>query len=97
MSLNVGSTTLARRGRRLLRGNPQPPTLSAYIGRDETAVRGVAIFPLTWQGDPAGKSRKVQIGEAKKELRTALELAPNDADAQNALTMLERTHEEPVN
>jgi hypothetical protein len=29
-------------------------------------------------------------------LRTALQLEPNDADAQNALAMLERTHEEQV-
>ena len=36
------------------------------------------------------------IGEAKKELRTALQLAPNDTDAQNALAMLERAHEEQV-
>ncbi len=42
-------------------------------------------------------TRTGNIGEAKKELRTALQLAPNDADAQNALTMLERAHEEPVN
>jgi tetratricopeptide (TPR) repeat protein len=41
--------------------------------------------------------RTGNIGEAKKELRTALQLAPNDADAQSALTMLERAHEEPVN
>ena len=40
--------------------------------------------------------RTGNIGEAKKELRTALELAPNDADAQNALAMLERAHEEQV-
>ncbi|MGA8216267.1 MAG: tetratricopeptide repeat protein [Candidatus Sulfotelmatobacter sp.] len=38
--------------------------------------------------------RTGNIGEAKKELRTALQLAPNDADAQNALAMLERAHEE---
>jgi tetratricopeptide (TPR) repeat protein len=37
--------------------------------------------------------RTGNIGEAKKELRTALELAPNDADAQNALAMLERAPE----
>jgi tetratricopeptide (TPR) repeat protein len=40
--------------------------------------------------------RTGNIGEAKKELRTALELAPNDTDAQNALAMLERAHEEQV-
>ncbi|MGA8617291.1 MAG: tetratricopeptide repeat protein [Candidatus Sulfotelmatobacter sp.] len=40
--------------------------------------------------------RTGNIGEAKKELRTALELAPNDADAQNALAMLERGHEEQM-
>jgi tetratricopeptide (TPR) repeat protein len=40
--------------------------------------------------------RTGNIGEAKKELRTALELAPNDADAQNALAMLERAHDDPV-
>jgi len=38
--------------------------------------------------------RTGNIGEAKKELRTALQLAPNDADAQNALAVLERAHEE---
>jgi len=40
--------------------------------------------------------RTGNIGEAKKELRTALQLAPNDSDAQNALAMLERAHEEQV-
>lgn len=40
--------------------------------------------------------RTGNIGEAKKELRTALQLAPNDADAQNALAMLEGGHEELV-
>ncbi|MGA8438242.1 MAG: tetratricopeptide repeat protein [Candidatus Sulfotelmatobacter sp.] len=40
--------------------------------------------------------RTGNIGEAKKELRTALQLTPNDADAQNALAMLERAHEEQV-
>jgi tetratricopeptide (TPR) repeat protein len=40
--------------------------------------------------------RTGNIAEAKKELRIALELAPNDADAQNALAMLERAHEERV-
>jgi len=40
--------------------------------------------------------RTGNIGEAKKELRTALQLEPNDADAQNALAMLERAHEEQV-
>jgi tetratricopeptide (TPR) repeat protein len=40
--------------------------------------------------------RTGNIGEAKKELRTALQLAPNDADVQNALAMLERAHEEQV-
>ena len=38
--------------------------------------------------------RTGNIGEAKKELRTALQLAPNDTDAQNALAMLEHAHEE---
>ncbi len=38
--------------------------------------------------------RTGNIGEAKNELRTALLLEPNDADAQNALVMLERAHEE---
>ena len=38
--------------------------------------------------------RTGNIGEAEKELRTALQLAPDDADAQNALAMLERAHEE---
>jgi tetratricopeptide (TPR) repeat protein len=40
--------------------------------------------------------RTGNISEARKELHTALELAPNDADAQNALAMLERAHEEQV-
>jgi tetratricopeptide (TPR) repeat protein len=40
--------------------------------------------------------RTGNVGEAKKELRTALELAPNDADAQNALALLERAQEEQV-
>jgi tetratricopeptide (TPR) repeat protein len=40
--------------------------------------------------------RTGNIGEAKKELRTALQLAPNDADAQNALAMLERAHQEEI-
>ncbi len=40
--------------------------------------------------------RTGNIGEAKKELRTALLLAPNDADAQNALAMLERARDEQV-
>jgi superkiller protein 3 len=40
--------------------------------------------------------RTGNIGEAKKELRTVLQLAPNDADAQNALAALERAHEEQV-
>jgi len=40
--------------------------------------------------------RTGNIGEAKKELRTALQLAPNDSDTQNALAMLERAHEEQV-
>jgi Flp pilus assembly protein TadD len=38
--------------------------------------------------------RTGNIAGAKKELRTALELAPNDADAQNALAVLENAHEE---
>lgn len=41
-------------------------------------------------------SRTGNIGEAKKELRAALQLAPNDADAQNALAMLERAEDQPV-
>jgi tetratricopeptide (TPR) repeat protein len=40
--------------------------------------------------------RTGKIGEAEKELRTALQLAPNDTDTKNALAMLERTHEEQV-
>jgi tetratricopeptide (TPR) repeat protein len=40
--------------------------------------------------------RTGNIGEAEKELRTALQLAPNDADARNALAMLEHAHEEQV-
>jgi tetratricopeptide (TPR) repeat protein len=40
--------------------------------------------------------RTGNIGEAKKELRTALQLAPNDSDTQNALALLERAHEEQV-
>ena len=40
--------------------------------------------------------RTGNLGEAEKELRTALQLAPNDADARNALAMLERAHEEQV-
>jgi tetratricopeptide (TPR) repeat protein len=40
--------------------------------------------------------RTGNIGEAKKELRTALQLAPNDAEAQNSLAMLERAPEEQV-
>jgi tetratricopeptide (TPR) repeat protein len=40
--------------------------------------------------------RTGNIGEAKKELRIALQLAPLDADAQNALAVLERTHEDQV-
>jgi tetratricopeptide (TPR) repeat protein len=38
--------------------------------------------------------RTGNIGEAEKELRTALQMAPNDADAQNALAMLEHANEE---
>jgi tetratricopeptide (TPR) repeat protein len=38
--------------------------------------------------------RAGNVDEAKKELRTALELEPNDSDARNALAALERTHEE---
>jgi tetratricopeptide (TPR) repeat protein len=41
-------------------------------------------------------ARTGNIGEAKKELRTALQLAPNDPDTENALAMLERAHEEQV-
>ncbi len=40
--------------------------------------------------------RTGNVDGAKKELRTALRLAPNDADARNALAMLERAHEEQV-
>jgi tetratricopeptide (TPR) repeat protein len=40
--------------------------------------------------------RTGNIGEARKELRAALQLAPNDADAQNALAAMERTQTEPV-
>lgn len=38
--------------------------------------------------------RTGNIGEAEKELHTALVLAPDDADAQNALAMLERIQKE---
>ena len=38
--------------------------------------------------------RAGNIDEAKKELRTALELEPNDSDVRNALAALERNHEE---
>jgi tetratricopeptide (TPR) repeat protein len=38
--------------------------------------------------------RTGNIDEAKKELRTALQLAPDDADAENALAVLERKREE---
>jgi tetratricopeptide (TPR) repeat protein len=40
--------------------------------------------------------RTGNIPEAKKELRTALELAPNDTDAENALAVLERAHDKQV-
>jgi tetratricopeptide (TPR) repeat protein len=40
--------------------------------------------------------RTGNIAEAKKELRTALQLAPNDADAQNALAAIERAQAERV-
>jgi tetratricopeptide (TPR) repeat protein len=38
--------------------------------------------------------RTGNLGEAKKELRTALQLAPNDTDAQNALAVFEQAHQE---
>jgi tetratricopeptide (TPR) repeat protein len=38
--------------------------------------------------------RTGNISEAKKELRIALQLTPNDTDAQNALAMLERARDE---
>lgn len=38
--------------------------------------------------------RTGNISQAKQELRTALELAPNDPDAQTALAALERTYQE---
>ena len=38
--------------------------------------------------------RAGNIDEAKKELRTALELEPNNSDVRNALAAIERTHEE---
>ena len=38
--------------------------------------------------------RAGNVDEAKKELRTALALEPNDSDAQDALVALERTQEE---
>lgn len=38
--------------------------------------------------------RRGKVDEAKKVLRTALALEPNDSDTQNALAALERTHEE---
>ncbi|MGC2194138.1 MAG: tetratricopeptide repeat protein [Terriglobales bacterium] len=40
--------------------------------------------------------RTGNVDEAKKELRTALQLAPNDADAENALAALERKREDQV-
>ncbi|MGA8153006.1 MAG: tetratricopeptide repeat protein [Terriglobales bacterium] len=39
--------------------------------------------------------RTGNLGEAEKELQTALALAPDDADAKNALAMLERIGKEP--
>jgi Tfp pilus assembly protein PilF len=41
-------------------------------------------------------TRTGNLAEAKKELHTALQLAPDDSDAQSALAVLERTHEEQV-
>jgi tetratricopeptide (TPR) repeat protein len=38
--------------------------------------------------------RAGNIGEARKELQTALELEPNDRDVRNALAALDRAHEE---
>jgi Flp pilus assembly protein TadD len=38
--------------------------------------------------------RTGNIDEAKRELGTALQLAPDDADAENALAALERKREE---
>ncbi len=38
--------------------------------------------------------RTGNISEAEKELRTALQMAPNDADAQNTLATLEHADEE---
>ena len=38
--------------------------------------------------------RTGNIGDAKKELHTALELQPDDSDVRNALAALERTQEE---
>jgi Flp pilus assembly protein TadD len=38
--------------------------------------------------------RTGDIGEAEKELHTALALAPDDADARNALAMIERIRKE---
>ena len=38
--------------------------------------------------------RTGNLGEAKKELRTALQLAPGDTDAQNALAVFEQAHQE---
>lgn len=38
--------------------------------------------------------RTGNLGEARKELRTALQLAPNDTDAQNALTVFESALEQ---
>jgi tetratricopeptide (TPR) repeat protein len=40
--------------------------------------------------------RTGRIGEAKKHLRAALQLAPNDADAQNALSILEHAQDQPA-
>ena len=40
--------------------------------------------------------RTGKVGEAKKHLRAALQLAPNDADAQNALALLEHAQDQPA-
>jgi len=45
---------------------------------------------------PDNRPSSGNIAEAKKKLRAALQLAPNDADAQNALAMLESAHEQQV-
>ena len=59
-----------------------------------TASRASPTPPVTTQAQLVRNGPSRVISEAEKELRTALQLAPDDADAQNALAMLERAHEE---